>query len=86
MRTTNDGSCRHKHGLAIVDGPSLDMGQQIMTYLFLTFLPIFILSLLYCVIPANPTSRHYLMAVILRGTPWRLRGTKGVPRQSHHKR
>jgi hypothetical protein len=66
--------------LAIMVGPSLDTGQQIMTYLFLTFLPIFILSLLYCAIPASPTSRCYLMAVILRGTPWCLRGTKGAPR------
>ncbi len=66
-------------------GPSLDTGQQIMTYLFLTFLPIFILSLLYCAIPANPTSRRYLMVAILRGTPWRLRGTKGAPHQSHRK-
>jgi hypothetical protein len=56
-----------------------------MTYLFLTFLPIFILSLLYCAIPANPTSRRYLMALILWGTPWHLRGTKGAPHQSHCK-
>ncbi len=72
--------------LAIMAGPSFDTGQQIMTYLFVTFLPIFILSLLYCAIPVNPTSRCYLMAVILRGTPWRLRGTKGAPRGSHRKR
>jgi hypothetical protein len=56
-----------------------------MTYLFLTFLPIFILSLLYCAIPANPTSHCYLMAVILRGTPWCLQGIKGAPHQSHCK-
>jgi hypothetical protein len=72
--------------LAIVDGPTLDTGQQIMTCLFLTFLPIIILGLLYCVIPANPTSCCYLMAAILRGTPWHLRGIKGNPRQPIRKR
>jgi hypothetical protein len=46
-------------------------------YLFIFFLPIIIISLMRSVIPTNPKSRHFLMAMILRGTLWPLWGHRG---------
>jgi hypothetical protein len=65
--------------LACVAGPLLNTGKfnQVITYLFIFFLPIIIISLMRSVIPTNPKSRHFLMAKILRGTPWPLWGTGG---------
>jgi hypothetical protein len=56
-------------------GSILDTGQYITYLLFLSYLPIFIIFLIENAIPRDPTSRRYLMATILRGTPWRLWGT-----------
>jgi hypothetical protein len=60
--------------LACVAGSILDTGQYITYLLLLSYLPIFII-LIENAIPRDPTSHHYLMATILRGTPWHLRGT-----------
>ncbi len=46
-------------------------------YLFIFFLLIIIISLMRSVIPTNPKSRRFLMATILRGNPWPLRGHRG---------
>ncbi len=46
-------------------------------YLFIFFLPIITISLMCSVIPTNPKSHHFLMATILRGTPWPPRGHRG---------
>jgi hypothetical protein len=55
-------------------GSILDTGQYITYLLLLSYLPIFIIFLIENVIPRDPTLRCYLMATILRGTPWRLWG------------
>ncbi len=46
-------------------------------YLFIFFPLIIIISLMHSVIPTNPKSRRFLMAMILWGTPWPLRGHWG---------
>ena len=56
-------------------GSILDTGQYITYLLLLSYLPIFIIFLIENAIPRDPTSRRYLMATILQGTPWRLWGT-----------
>ncbi len=65
--------------LACVAGPPLlDTGQfNIIMYLFIFFLPIIIISLMHSVHPENSKSLRFLMATILRGTPWPLRGHRG---------
>jgi hypothetical protein len=69
--------------LACVAGSILDTGQYITYLLLLSYLPIFIIFLIENAIPRDPTSCGYLMATILRGTPWHLWGTICVLR---HKR
>jgi len=54
--------------LACAAGP-LDTGQQIFTYLFLNFLPTFIIILLHLAYPTKT-----LAMVIIKSAPWRLRG------------
>jgi hypothetical protein len=63
-----------------VAGPSyFDTGQlsHFITYLFLIYLPMFITFICCSVIPENPASRCFLMATILRRTPWPPQGPKG---------
>jgi len=55
--------------------PLLDTGQlNIITYLFIFLLPIIIISLMRSVFPDNPKELRILMATILQGTPWPIRG------------
>jgi hypothetical protein len=61
-------------------GPSyFDTGQlsHFITYLFLICLPMFIIFICHSAIPKNPASRCFLIAMILRGTPWPPRGHRG---------
>jgi hypothetical protein len=61
-------------------GPSyLDRGllSHFITYLFLIYLPMFIIFICRSVIPENPASGCFLMATILRGTPWPPQGHRG---------
>ncbi len=67
-------------------GSILDTGQYITYLLLLFYLPIFIIFLIENAIPRDPTLRCYLMATILRGTPWRLRGTICVLKRKRVKR
>ncbi len=55
-------------------GSILDTRQYIIYLLLLSYPPIFIIFLIENAIPRDPMLRCYLMAMILRGTPWRLRG------------
>jgi hypothetical protein len=66
--------------LACVAGLLLNTGKtssQIITYLLIFLLPIIIISLMCSVLPMNPKLQCFLMATILRGTPWPLRGHRG---------
>jgi hypothetical protein len=65
--------------LACVAGPPLlDTGQlNIITYLFIFLLPIIIISLMCSIFPDNPKALRFLIATILRGTPWPIRGHRG---------
>jgi hypothetical protein len=61
-------------------GPSyLDTGllSHFITYLFLIYLPMFIIFICRSTIPENPASRCFLMAIILRGILGLLKGTGG---------
>jgi hypothetical protein len=46
-------------------------------HLFLIYLPMFIIFICCSAIPENPASRCFLMATILRGTPWPSQGHRG---------
>jgi hypothetical protein len=66
--------------LACVAGPSyFDTGQSshFITYLFLIYLPMFIIFICRSAIPENPASHCFLMATILWGTPWPPQGHRG---------
>jgi hypothetical protein len=65
--------------LACVAGPPLlNTGKlNTITYLFIFLLPIVIISLMHSVLPENPKALRFLMATILRGTPWPTRGHRG---------
>jgi hypothetical protein len=67
-------------------GSILDTGQYITYLLLLSYIPIFIIFLIENTIPRDPTLRRYLMAMILRGTPWHLWGTICVLRHKRVKR
>jgi hypothetical protein len=59
----------------------IDTGQlsHFITYLFLIYLPMFIIFICRSVIPKNPASCCFLMiATILWGTPWPPRGHRGT--------
>jgi hypothetical protein len=59
--------------LACVAGTSyLDTGQlsHFITYLFIIYLPMFIIFICRSAIQENPASHCFLMATILQGTPW----------------
>ncbi len=61
-------------------GPSyFDTGQlsHFITYLFLIYLPMFIIFICHSAIPKNPASHHFLIAMILWGTPWPPQGHRG---------
>jgi hypothetical protein len=69
-------------------GPSyFDTGQlsHFITYLFLIYLPMFIIFICHYAIPKNPASRCFLIAMILRGTPWPPRGHRGPTFQRRRK-
>jgi hypothetical protein len=57
----------------------LDTGQlsHFITYLFLIYLPMFIILICRSAIPENPASCLFLMAMILWGTPWPPQGHRG---------
>jgi hypothetical protein len=63
--------------LVCAAGP-LDTGKDILTYLFLNFLPIFIIILLHVAYPTKT-----LATAIIKSASWRLRGE---PRAIHHTR
>jgi hypothetical protein len=50
----------------------LDTGHlsHLITYLFLVYLPMFIILICCSATPENPASCLFLMATILWGTPW----------------
>jgi hypothetical protein len=66
--------------LACAAGP-LDTEQQIFTYLFLNFLPIFIFILLRLAYPTKT-----LATAIIKTAPWRLRGKPRAIRRTRIKR
>ncbi len=69
-------------------GPSyFDTGQlsHFITNLFLIYLPMFIIFICRSAIPKNPASRCFLMATILKGTPWPPQGHRGPIFQRHWK-
>jgi len=59
--------------------PLLDTGQLniIITYLYIFLLPIIINYLMRSNFPGNPKAVRFLMVMILRGTPWPIRGNRG---------
>ncbi len=60
--------------------------EQVITHLLLSILLIFIIILIHNANPNNPKSCHHLMAAILRGIPWHLRGHQGpIPKDFWHK-
>ncbi len=65
----------------------LDTGQlsHFISYLLLIYLPIVITFICCSAIPENPKSCRFLMATILRGTPWPLRRHRGAIFQSCRK-
>ncbi len=66
--------------LACAAGP-LDTGQKILTYLFLNFLPTFIIILLHLAYPTKT-----LATAIVKSAPWRLRGNPRAIRRTRVKR
>ena len=63
----------------------LDTGQTLhfITYLLIIYLPTIVSMLLHLAIPEDPQSRRFLMATILRGTPFLLQGHRGRIRRYH---
>jgi hypothetical protein len=51
--------------------------SHFITYLFLIYLPMFIIFICHSAIPKNPASHCFLMATILRGPPWPPQGHRG---------
>jgi hypothetical protein len=71
-----------------VAGPYyFDTGQlsHFITYLFLIYLPMFIIFICCSAIPENLASHRFLMATILWGTPWPPQGHRGPIFQRHRK-
>ncbi len=51
--------------------------SHFISYFLLIYLPMVITFICHSAIPKNPASYPFLMATILRGTPWPLHGHRG---------